>query len=126
MKNAILTAAMMMLALGAGAEGMPQMLGSDPLSRQILTKTAQENGGVTAAVRVASGQVIALQIADVSSAPFAARLAAPAASPAAALKPAEGLAAKPEKAKAKTKRPAKRAVEQLHRAAAAKSLAETR
>lgn len=124
MKNAILTAAMMMLALGAGAEGMPQMLGSDPLSRQILTKTAQENGGVTAAVRVASGQVIALQIADVSSAPFAARLAAPAASPAAALKPAEGLAEKPAKAK-KTKKPVKRAVEQLRRAAAAKNL-ETR
>ncbi|MFI5346721.1 MAG: hypothetical protein ACHQ51_10140 [Elusimicrobiota bacterium] len=125
MKNAILTAAMMMLALGAGAEGMPQMLGSDPLSRQILTKTAQENGGVTAAVRVGSGQVIALQIADVSSAPFAAPLAAAASAPAVGLKPAEGLAQKPVKAE-KAKKPVKHAVDQLRHAAAAKNLAETR
>lgn len=124
MKNAILTAAMMMLALGARAEGLPQMLGSDPLTRQILTKTAQENGGVTAAVRVASGQAIALQIADVSSAPFAAPLAAAAKNADAALKPADGLVQKPAKAE-KAKKPAKRAVDQLHRAAAAKSL-ETR
>jgi hypothetical protein len=100
------------------------MLGTDPLSRQILTKTAQQNGGVTAAVRVASGQSIVLNIADVSSAPFAAPLAAPAASPAAALKPAAGLAAKPAKT-AKAKKPVKRAVDQLRRAAAAKTL-ETR
>lgn len=124
MKNAILTAAMMMLALGAGAEGMPQILGSDPLSRQILAKTAQANGGVTAAVRVASGQVIALQIADISSAPYAAPLAPAAVSPDAALKTAEGLTAKAEKPKAK--KPVKRAVEQLHRAAASKNLTETR
>ena len=120
----MLTAAMMMLALGAGAEGLPQMLGNDPLSRQILTKTAQENGGVTAAVRVGSGQVIALQIADVSSAPFAAPLATAASSPSAALKPAEGLTQKP--VKAKNRKSIKRAVEQLHRAAAAKSLGEAR
>jgi hypothetical protein len=125
MKNAILTAAMMMLALGAGAEGIPQLMGSDPLSRQILSKTAQENGGVTAAVRVGSGQVIALQIADVSSAPVNAALAPAAASPAIGLKPAEGLAEKPVKP-AKNKKAVKRAVEQLKRAAAAKNLAETR
>ncbi|MDE2143997.1 MAG: hypothetical protein KGJ84_16430 [Elusimicrobia bacterium] len=125
MKNAILTASLMMMALGAGAEGMPQILGSDPLSREILTKTAQVNGGVTAAVRVASGQVIALQIADVSSAPFAAPMAAAAVSPAAGLKPAEGLAPKAVK-RAKPRKPVKRAVEQLKRAAAAKNLTETR
>lgn len=119
MKNAILTAAMMMLALGAGAEGMPQILGSDPLSRQILTKTAQANGGITAAVRVASGQVIALQLAEVSSAPFAARLAPAAASPDEGLKTAAGLAPKARKAKAK--KPVKRADEQLKRVSKTKS-----
>lgn len=114
-----MTAAMMMLALGAGAEGMPQMLGSDPLSRQILSKTAQANGGVTAAVRVGSGQVIALQLADASAVAPAAALAAPATSPAAALKPAEGL--KPKAAKAKSKKPSRRAADQLKRASSAKT-----
>ena len=125
MKNAILTAAMMMMALGARAEGLPQMLGSDPLSRQILSKTAQENGGVTAAVRVGSGQVIALQIGDVSAAPATATLAAPATSPAAALKTAEGLKPKAAKA-AKTKKPVKRAVDQLKHMSSAKSWADKR
>ncbi len=119
MKNAILTAALMLTALGAGAEGMPQMLGSDPLTRQILMKTAQENGGVTAAVRVGSGQAIELKLADVSSA-SAAPLAPAALSPVLDLKSAIP-AAKPAKAskKAKSRRPARRAIDQLKRAAEA-------
>jgi hypothetical protein len=122
MKNALLTAAMMMLALGAGAEGMPQMLGSDPLSRQILSKTAQENGGVTAAVRVGSGQVISLQLADVTA---TAPLAVAATNPAAALKTADGL--KPKAAKtAKAKKHVKRAVDQLKHMSSAKSWADKR
>lgn len=123
MKNALMTVALMLAALGAHAE-MPQMLGSDPLSRQILIKTAQENGGVTAAVRVGSGQVIELKLADVSSnAPFAAKMA-PAASPTDLyLKPAADLAAKP-KAKKKEKAP-KRAVDQLKHTAAAKNWAKS-
>lgn len=112
----MLAAALMLTALGARAEGMPQMMGTDPLSRQILTKTAQVNGGVTAAVRVGSGQVIELKLADVSSAPLGAALAPAAASPAAALKPAGELAPKP--AKVKARKPAHRAIEQLKRAAA--------
>lgn len=123
MKRAILAAAMMTLALGAGAEGLPQLLGNDPLSREILTKTAQENGGVTAAVRVASGQVIALQIADVSSAPASGASLAPAASSpeVSALKTAAALAPKPAKP-AKAKKPLKRAVDQLKHAASTKTL----
>ena len=115
MKNAVLTAALILTALGAMAEGLPQMLGSDPLSIQILTKTAQENGGVTAAVRVGSGQAIELKLSDLSFP--AAQLAPAAASPVLNLKPAAGLTRK--SAKTKTRKPARRAVDQLKRAAAA-------
>ena len=121
MKNALMTAVLMLAALGARAE-MPQMLGTDPLSRQILTKTAQENGGVPAAVRVGSGQVIMLSLADVSSAPFSAKMAPAASATDLALKPAADLAAKP-KAKKKAKAP-KHAVDQLKRTAAAKTWTE--
>lgn len=121
MKNAVMTAALMLAALGAHAE-MPQMLGSDPLSRQILTKTAQANGGVTAAVRVGSGQVIKLDLADVTAAPLAAKMAPAATSAYLALNPTTGLAPKPVKAKAK-KAP-KRAVDQLKHVSAAKSWTE--
>ena len=114
MKNALMTAVLMLAALGARAE-MPQMLGTDPLSRQILTKTAQENGGVTAAVRVGSGQAIELKLSDLSFP--AAQLAPAAASPVLNLKPAAGLTRK--SAKTKTRKPARRAVDQLKRAAAA-------
>lgn len=119
MKNAILTAALMITALSAGAEGLPQILGSDPLSRQILTKTAQENGGVTAAVRVGSGQAIELKLADPSS-QSAAPLAPAATSPVLALQPAAGLAAKPA-AKAKKEKAPRRAVDQLKHVAAKKA-----
>jgi hypothetical protein len=112
MLKAVVTAALLFAALGARAE-IPQMLGTDPLSRQILTKTAQENGGVTAAVRVGSGQVVELKLADMSASPFPAQMAPAAVSPAINLKPAEGLVPKPSKAKAK-KAP-RRAVDQLKR-----------
>jgi hypothetical protein len=111
MKNAVMTAALMFAALGARAGGMPQMLDSDPLSRQILTKTAQANGGVTAAVRIGSGQVIELKIADVSSAPFAAKMAPAASATDLYLKPIAALAPKP--VKAKPKKEPKRAIDQL-------------
>ena len=98
---------------------MPQMLGNDPLTRQILTKTAQANGGVTAAVRVGSGQVIELKLADISADPLPAQMAPAAVSPAVPLKPAAGLA--PKAAKAKAKKPIKRAVDQLKRVSAVKN-----
>jgi len=116
----LMTAALMLAALGAHAE-MPQMLGTDPLSRQILTKTAQENGGVTAVVSV-SGKAVKLELADVSSAPFTAKMAPPASDTALYLHPAEGLVAKP--VKAKTKKAPKHAVDQLKRVSAAKSWVE--
>ena len=80
---------------------LPMIMDTDALSRQILTKTTQENGGVTAAVRVGSGQVVALRITDPSIA-------------LAPLKPAAGLVPKPAKAK---RRAARRAAEQLKRVA---------
>jgi len=108
MKNAALTAMLMMATLGvvARAQNMPM---SDPLSQQILKKTPQQNGGVTAAVRSGSGQVVVLHLADASST-FGAVLA-PAASAPTALKPAAGLAAKP----AKAGRQPRRAADQLRR-----------
>jgi hypothetical protein len=116
MKNVILTAALLMTALRAGAEGMPQMLGSDPLSRQILTKTAQENGGVTAAVRVGSGQAIELKLPEVTAAAPVAQLAPAASAPALYLQTAIPVQ-KP--VKAKKAKPARRAIDQLKRAAEA-------
>ena len=117
-----MTAALMLAALGAHAE-MPQMFGSDPLSRQILTKTTQPNGGVTAAVRLESGQAVELKLADVTAAaPVAVKLAPAATQAYLDLKPAAGLA--PKAVKAKAKKAPKRAVEQLKRVSNAKSWAE--
>jgi hypothetical protein len=110
MKNAVMTAALLFAALGARAE-MPQMLGTDPLSRQILTKTAQVNGGVTAAVRVGSGQVLELKLVDMTAAPFGAQMAPAALSPVVELKPASGLV--PKVSKVKAKKAPRRAVDQL-------------
>lgn len=108
-----MTAALLLTALGARAE-MPQMLGTDRLSRQILTMTAQANAGVKAVVgiRSASGcvQAIELTLADAASAPFAAEMAPAASSPALAPNPAPGLAPKAAKTKAKRTR---RAADQL-------------
>lgn len=112
MKNLVLTAWVMLTAAAACAEGLPQAIGNDALTRQILAKAAQENGGVTAAVRLGTGQTIELKLADVSSAPIAAPALAPAApSPGLALSPAEGLVAKAEKTKAR--KPPRSAAAQL-------------
>ena len=108
--KAVMTAALLFTALGARAD-MPQMLGNDPLSRQILTKTTCVNGGVTAAVRLGSGQVVKLELSDVSFAPFPTQMAPAAASPAVALMPAAGLA--PKAAKVKAKKKTRLAVNQL-------------
>ena len=109
-----LTAWMLLAAVGACAEGLPQTIGNDPLTRQILSKAAQENGGVTAAVRLGTGQTIELELAPAAS------------SPPPALAPIEGLAAKAEKPK--TKKPVRAAVAQLKHVAskADKSWSEKR
>jgi len=119
-----MTAALLLAALGAHAE-MPTLLGSDLLSQEILTKTTLPNGGVTAAVRVRSGQSVALNLPDVTAAPAAA--ATPKLAPAATqayldLKPAAGLA--PKVVKAKAKKAPKHAVDQLKHVSAAKSWTE--
>ncbi len=122
MRNAALTAILILAALAsaARAQGVPQIIGSDPLSREILAKTSLPDSGVTAAVRTASGQVVVLQLADTSSR-FAATLAPAAASPAVALAPAAGLAPKHAKKAASRRRP-KRAIKQLKRAARLRDL----
>jgi len=97
----ILAATLVLAPLAALAEGLPQMIGGDLLTKQILLKAAQENGGVTAVVRVATGQSIELKVSE-------AEALAP-------LKPAEGLVAKAEKPKAK--KPSRRAVVQLKQVA---------
>ena len=125
MKTLAMTAALMLAALGAHAE-MPQILGSDPLSRQILTKTAQANGGVTAAGRLESGQAIELKLADVTAAAPAAsvRLAPAATQDYLSLNTAEGLKPKTVKAKAKKEKAPKRAVDQLKHLASKTSTAK--
>jgi hypothetical protein len=120
MKRILLTATLALAAFGpassARAESFPQILGNDPLTRQILAKTAQDNGGVSAAVRVGSGQIVLLNPADIAAGAARAVALAPAATSASVeIKPAAGLAVK----KAKTKgRPIRRAVDQLKRASA--------
>lgn len=96
-----LTAAMMLAALAASAQGLPQAIGGDFLTKQILRKaTYQKNGGVTGAVAVGTGQVIELRVSETATlAPLA---------------PAKGLIAKAS-AKIKAKKPARRAAEQLKR-----------
>lgn len=90
-------AAMAMLAaLSASAETTSPMVAHDPLMNQIMSKQLTlPGGGVTGSVRIGSGQAITLSLVD----------------PLAPLKPAEGLVAKPVKAKARRK--IRRADEQL-------------
>jgi hypothetical protein len=105
----LLLAAAMLAAVPAGAQTMSSLVGSDPLTRRIMAEAETPGGGVTAAVRVASGQAIVLKPAGDSSAPVA---TAPPADPAA------GLALPPAavpKAKAAKEKPARRAVDQLKR-----------
>ncbi|MCX5794328.1 MAG: hypothetical protein NTY77_02375 [Elusimicrobia bacterium] len=74
------------------------MASQDPLMRQILHRQlTQRNGGITAAVRIASGQSIELQLPDVDSKPTEefkdALNAVPSGDPLAGLKPEAGLVA---------------------------------
>lgn len=127
MKNTALSVCLMLAAAAASAEGLPQAIGNDALTRQILMKAVQENGGVTAAVRLATGQSIELKLADVSSPLAGAAALAPAAKSAAlTLSPAQGLQVKTEKTK--TKKPSRSAAAQLKHVAskAGKSWGEKR
>jgi hypothetical protein len=86
----------MLASLSASAETASPMVANDPLMKQIMSRQlTQAAGGVTGAVRIGSGQTIELSLID----------------PLAPLAPAEGLVAKPVKAKAVRK--VRRADEQL-------------
>ena len=77
-----------------------------------IAQAAQENGGLTAAVRLGTGQAIELKLADVCCIPIAVRATAPAAkSPTPTPAPAQGLVAKAEKPS--PKKPSRAAVVQL-------------
>jgi|GEM_PF-1979283 len=110
------------LGLSARAQSVPQIMGGDPLTRQILDSTSKPNGGVTAVVRAGSGQPIALKLTEVSAV-FPTSLAPAAVSvQAAALKTAPGLTPKRAKGpKGRAKLP-RRAVEQLRHAAKSKGI----
>lgn len=77
-------------ALCAAAEVPAPMVAHDPLMNQIMSlQLTRPAGAVTGAVRIGSGQVITLNMAD----------------PLAPLKPTPGLVAKPAKTKARRKLP---------------------
>jgi hypothetical protein len=115
MRTALLTAILAMAALNAAAEPAATTVGHDPLMRQIMSRQlTQENGGVTGAVRIGSGQAIALSIVDplspaVSGEPL--KDAVSEAKALAPLQPAAGL--KPAKPVKKAAHRARRASEQL-------------
>lgn len=98
--KALLTLILLAAAPLVSAETPSSMAGQDPLMRQILHRQlTQNNGGVTAAVRIATGQSIELHVnepitgvSDLKDAPISAKLAA-GGDPLASLKPAAGLMA---------------------------------
>jgi hypothetical protein len=109
--KAIILTALLAAAPAAPVFGGPVASGSkestlasqDPLMRQILHRQlTQRNGGITAAVRIASGQSIELQLSelDIKLSPELkdALNSNPAGDPLAGLKPEAGLAAREGKA----------------------------
>ncbi|MBI3289418.1 MAG: hypothetical protein HYZ74_07870, partial [Elusimicrobia bacterium] len=88
------------------------MFGSDPLTRQIMSRQLIQSD-VTGAVRIGSGQVITLRLADPLSPTEPLKDAVADPRSLAGLKPAAGLAAKP--AKPRVRRKTRRADEQLKR-----------
>lgn len=112
-KTGILAAAAMLAALRAPAETTSPSLNHDPLTNQIMSRQLTvPGGGVTGAVRIGSGQAIALNLADPlsgSSDTLKDAVADPKVLD--GLKPAEGLA--PKAVKAKSRRKVRRATEQL-------------
>ncbi len=103
MKRAVAAAVLAALA-GIPAAAETATIGHDPLTRQIMSRqlTAPQ-GGVTGAVRIGSGQAIALNLADplASASTETLKDAVSGAGALAPLKPAEGLSVKPAKGKAK-------------------------
>lgn len=95
-KTAMFAALLTMAALSASAEVTTPTVTHDPLMRQIMSRQLTlPAGGVTGSTRLGSGQAISISVVD----------------PLAPLKPVQGLAAEPVKAKAARK--VRRADEQL-------------
>jgi hypothetical protein len=95
----LLAVAVVIAGVCVQAEPVAPLIAHDPLTSMIMKRQlVMPIGGITGAVRIGSGESIALKLSD----PFV------------TLKPAEGLVEKPE---AKTPRKARRAVEQLKKAA---------
>ena len=110
MKNALKTALMSAMLLSGASRAFAEIanpaLTNDPLMKQIMSRQlTSPGGGVTGAVRIGSGQAITLSLIDplstVAGEPLKDAVADPKAL--AGLKPAEGLAAKPAKARARRK-----------------------
>ena len=102
-KTALLTTMVLLAALHAAAEVSSPALTHDPLTNQIMSKQLTlSGGGVTGAVRIGSGQSITLNLDPLSAAePLKDAVADPKALT--GLKPVEGLAVKPVKAKSRRK-----------------------
>ena len=96
LKTAMFAAMTLLTAMSAASEVTSPTVTHDPLMRQIMSRQLTlPDGGVTGSTRLGSGQAITLSLID----------------PLAPLKPAEGLVEKPVKAKARRK--ARNAGEQL-------------
>jgi hypothetical protein len=107
LKTAMLAAMLTMAPLSVSAEVTSPMVTHDPLMRQIISlQLTSPAGGVTGSTRLGSGQAITISLAD----------------PLVPLQPAEGLAAKPVKAKAERK--VRRADEQLKKMSEQKRAAD--
>jgi hypothetical protein len=106
MKTAGMTALILsMLLLGASRASAEAALAHDPLTKQIMrSELTSSGGGVTAAVRLGSGQTIVLDLADpLTSPPSGLKDAVADTKALGGLKPAAGLAPKAEKTKTRRK-----------------------
>ena len=106
--TAMFAAMTLLAALPCAAEVTSPMVAQDPLMRQIMShQLTSTTGGVTGSARLGSGQAIAISVTD----------------PLAPLKPVEGLAPAPVKAKAAARK-VRRADAQLKKMSGEKRAAD--
>ena len=110
MNGFILTAALLAISASGHAENLMHF-SSDSLTRQIYFKSAQPGGGITAVVRLPSGQIVPFNIAE----PTRVELAPAAKITNFSLKAAPGLEKKKPK-KTKYRKYLRRALPELRRA----------
>ncbi|UPT75071.1 MAG: hypothetical protein M0D55_04990 [Elusimicrobiota bacterium] len=99
MRTIIAAALLGVITAGTSASAEPAHLSNDPLTSQIMSRQlTSPGGGVTAAVRIGSGQAITLQLADpLSASTDTLKDAVAEKSALAPLAPAAGLSRKPAK-----------------------------